>query len=231
MRTVLRRLRPLHPSKPPKNKIIRISKEKVSQKKIRKKISRKKKITKPDSVQTKNSEKRLTKTLTVFHEIIENYLIYAGSEKGYATQTLISRKYHIMNFLAFLEKRDIRGLREVTKDHIIDYLECLMKSGKTASTRKDVLTAIKMFFRYLKREYILETNVALLIESPKLEDRIPKALHYSDIVSILEAIEQDEKPSCNSLISICEVFVPLLSHQLSNLLMFMESCSSFCETI
>jgi integrase/recombinase XerD len=132
-------------------------------------------------------------------EIVDDYLISSAAEKLHSRSTIIAKKYHLRSFLSFLKERGIELFEDVGRDHIVDHLESLMRKGFKPATRHGALSAIKMLFKFLKRERMIKANPALLIDPPKLEERLPKALNYSDIIEILRTIEEDENGSVNAL--------------------------------
>ncbi len=117
---------------------------------------------------------------------IADFLVYLGSEKGLSPRTLEAYG------------RDLGGLKEFlkgnspTSDTIIHYFEQLKSKGTASSSICRALVAIKVFFRFLKREKRIEHNPTLFLESPKMWQLIPEVMTQEEVTRFLEAPGKDD---------------------------------------
>lgn len=118
-------------------------------------------------------------------EHLADFYSYIGSEKGLATNSIEAYRRDTTSFSEFLKKKGIIDFKEVTETHFIDYLSSLKCAGYAPSSMCRSLIAIKVLFRFLTRERILESNAALYFETPKLWQEIPEILTGKEIESLL----------------------------------------------
>lgn len=117
---------------------------------------------------------------------IRDFLVYLGSEKGLSPRTLEAYG------------RDLEGLRgflkelEPTSDAIVSYFEHLKGRGAASSSLCRALVAIKVFFRFLKRENRIEHHPALFLESPKMWQLIPEVMTQEEVARFLAAPGRDD---------------------------------------
>lgn len=124
--------------------------------------------------------------------LIEDFLSYLGSEKGLAQNTLFSYRRDIGLFIALLKEKGITEIKEVKEEDLIDFLASLKQAEYAASSICRALVAIRMFFRFLKREKWVEKDVASRLDSPKMWQLIPEVLTVAEVDALLNAPD----PSC-----------------------------------
>lgn len=119
-------------------------------------------------------------------EHLNDFVIYIGSEKGLAANTIEAYHRDVLSFIDFLESHLVREIQETTQNHIINFLALLnAKSYATSSICRNLIS-VKVFLRFLKREGILTHNPALYVETPKLWQLIPDVLSLSEVEALLQ---------------------------------------------
>lgn len=120
---------------------------------------------------------------------IDDFLLYLGSEKGLSPRTLeaYGRDLHLL--ATHLQC----PLEAVTSDGIIGYFQTLKAKGVASSTLCRSLVAIKVFFRFLKRERVITHNPTVFLESPKLWQLIPEVLTVDEVGRLLEAPDNESE--------------------------------------
>lgn len=117
---------------------------------------------------------------------IADFLVYLGSEKGLSPRTLEAYG------------RDLHGLREYLKgktpssEDIIHYFETLKGRGIASSSLCRALVAVKVFYRFMKREKRMEANPTLFLESPRMWQLIPEVMTEEEVSRFLEAPGRDD---------------------------------------
>ena len=116
---------------------------------------------------------------------IKDFGIYLISEKGFSLHTLKAYQTDLESFLSFLQNHSINKWLDVDQQHIIDFLGLKKQQNYAPSSISRALIAIKVFFRFLKREGILSLNVSHLLETPKVWQMIPEVLSIEEMQVLL----------------------------------------------
>ncbi len=121
-------------------------------------------------------------------DYLENFKLYLEIERNFSIHTIRAYYSDILSFIIWLDNRD---LRLVNHSMVIDYLSSIQKFdlAKTTITRK--ISAIRMFYKYLYREKIVENNPFLTVHSPKKQKKLPEFLTEQEIDKILNTIKID----------------------------------------
>jgi len=117
--------------------------------------------------------------------LLSEFLLYIASEKGLAMNTVEAYERDLQGFVGFLDGLGVEDFNVVERCHIIDYLTDLQRYDYASATLARVLIVIKVFFRFLKREGNVETNLAVYLESPKLWQLIPEVLSCEEVEALL----------------------------------------------
>ncbi len=118
---------------------------------------------------------------------IEYFLCYLGSEKGLAKNTLISYRRDIASFERFLNAKGIASWGLFSEEDAIAFLSLLKTQGYAASSICRCLVAVKMFVRFLKKEEVIDKDVTLYLDSPKMRQLIPEVLSVAEVDALLKA--------------------------------------------
>lgn len=116
---------------------------------------------------------------------LEDFATYLLSERGLSLHTLEAYRRDIQSFLDFLQSKQIHQRQEVQQQHIIDFLALKKSHNYASASISRALIAIKVFFRFLKREGLLSQNIALLLETPKVWQLIPDVLSLEEMEALL----------------------------------------------
>jgi integrase/recombinase XerD len=120
---------------------------------------------------------------------LEPFLRYQEAEIGMARNTLLAYGSDLRQFFEWLAKACPQGLSGIDLKVLTAYLGRLHERGLSATTVARHLVAIKMFFRYLMLEGVIQESVADLVSSPKLWQHLPQVMS-PDMVNRLLAAPQ-----------------------------------------
>ena len=112
-------------------------------------------------------------------------------EKNYSDLTAKGYLKDLDLFLEYLNDNNIKSYKNVEYQDIrlfVNYLYDLKYSNKTISRH---ISAVKSFFKYLKKESIIDDNPCTLITNPKLEKKLPKFLNFEDTEKLLKAFDNN----------------------------------------
>jgi len=121
---------------------------------------------------------------------IDQFLDYLSVERGLSKNTLSSYSRDLNKFAGYLEKSHVSSFNNVKKSHITDFMLFQKDRGLAANSIARGLAAMKVFFRFLAREGILETDIASVIETPKQWKHLPDALSLKEVEKILNVPNQ-----------------------------------------
>ena len=111
------------------------------------------------------------------YEIIE-YQNHLKLERSLSNNSIEAYLNDIKKLTDFLKSRGNDSLKysEVDIDVIKDFIEYLYKLGISSYTQARIISGIKSFFNYLVYEEKILANPTELIESPKLNKKLPDTL-------------------------------------------------------
>ena len=124
------------------------------------------------------------------YEIIE-YQNHLKLERSLSNNSIEAYLNDIKKLIDFLKSRGNDSLKysEVDIDVINDFIEYLYKLGISSYTQARIISGIKSFFNYLVYEEKILANPTELIESPKLNKKLPDTLNINEIDKILNSID------------------------------------------
>jgi tyrosine recombinase XerC len=122
-------------------------------------------------------------------EHVEQFLDYAAVVKAVSPKTVSCYRQDLEQLLEFLSLRGITKTEEVTLQDLTAFLAYVRSTGRKAATMARKLSAVRGFWRHLYRSGIVPRDVAALIDSPRLEKRLPKFLTHDEMVRLLAAPE------------------------------------------
>ena len=123
---------------------------------------------------------------------LEEFSAYLLLERGLSANTLAAYKSDLEFFLDFLQRQGLSDCKAVRRDHILDFLEEEKGQEKAISTIIRRLVAIRVFFRFLSREKILEANITEVMDSPRFWQLIPEFLSLSEVEALLHAFKGND---------------------------------------
>jgi integrase/recombinase XerD len=116
---------------------------------------------------------------------IQDFYLYIASEKGLSQNTQIAYRQDLERFIQFLVKREVLDFQKVDQKIILDFLETLREQNYASATLSRMLMTLKVFFRFLKREGHLITNITIYINSPKIWQLVPNVLSLSEVERLI----------------------------------------------
>ncbi|MEZ6064596.1 MAG: site-specific tyrosine recombinase XerD [Planctomycetaceae bacterium] len=135
-----------------------------------------------------------TPNLTALHpqQHLRPYLQYLRAECGMSSNTVHAYDNDLKQFLAWLQVTGIDSVRDVDLKVLAQFLQELHERTLAPTTIARRLVAIKMFFRYLMLEGVLEESRVDLLNSPKLWQYLPTVLSPETVDRLLLAPNEDD---------------------------------------
>ncbi len=114
---------------------------------------------------------------------LKDFILYLSAEKGLALNTLEAYQRDIKAFLTHYQGDVI----SITEGHLLDFLAALRQKGAAGSSICRAVIAIKVFFRFLKREKVIVQDPMAHLDSPKLWQLIPEVLNVAEVEALFQA--------------------------------------------
>lgn len=118
---------------------------------------------------------------------VPGFLNYLQAECGMAKNTVIAYRTDLEQFCEWSRDRGPELIQHTTLAHLSEYLGYLRERKLAVTSIARKLVSVKMFFRYLVLEGVLQESVADLVNSPKLWQHLPKVLSPEKTDQLLSA--------------------------------------------
>jgi integrase/recombinase XerD len=115
---------------------------------------------------------------------LEGFVAYAAGECHLAENTVAAYRRDLARFFVWL---DGRNLVELSISNLADYVNWLSGHELAPASIARHIVSLKVFFRYLQLEGALKDNLAELLGSQKLWERVPKVLSVAQVDRLLAA--------------------------------------------
>ncbi|MFB9761984.1 MULTISPECIES: site-specific tyrosine recombinase XerD [Bacillaceae] len=122
---------------------------------------------------------------------LKDYMHYMLVEKGLSQNTIVSYERDLKSYIKYLQKvEQLSSLAEVTRLHIIGFLQGLKDANKSSKTMARHIASVRSFHQFLLRERVLERDPSVHIETPQGERKLPKVLSVAEVEALLDAPKQ-----------------------------------------
>ena len=119
--------------------------------------------------------------------VAKEFYKYLDNEKGAAHNTLRAYRSDIEDFVRFIEQSPADLIDHNT---IRAYIVNVYKDLKKSSLARKV-SAIKVFFKFMRKKGYIDENTALIIRSPRIEKHLPKFYTIDEMFHFLDFLPKD----------------------------------------
>ena len=119
---------------------------------------------------------------------INDFLHFLRSERGLSLNTILAYRRDLLAFSCFLKGKELAFL---SREDLFSFLEGLQAKKYASSSICRMLVALKVFFRFLKREGGIAVDLGLCFETPKIWSLIPEVLQIDEVNALLEGPKGD----------------------------------------
>ena len=116
--------------------------------------------------------------------------MFLATERGLSNNYQLLVRRNLEKFSNWLN--NIKQLDSITTDDLSEYLSKRKKEGLAASSIRQNVVSLKIFFRFLCNNKILSEDIAEGLFSPKPEQLLPKTINQNDVKKLLESIETSD---------------------------------------
>ncbi len=117
--------------------------------------------------------------------LLDRFLNYLIVEKGLSQNTIEAYGHNVHRFLNFLEDKKIGPLEELSRLDLRTFLHFLKKKGLSTRSVARNLISVRMFFRFLQQEGVIDINPAEALELPKMAKILPEVLSLEEVDRLL----------------------------------------------
>ena len=118
--------------------------------------------------------------------IINEFLDYLKTIRKYSEHTLRSYRFDLEEFNSFCSTHDsISSFIEINAQTIQSFLQTLYRKKLSSKTQARRLASIKSMYKYLVETKSIDTNIALVIKTPKIIKELPHFLSLKEASDIL----------------------------------------------
>jgi len=115
---------------------------------------------------------------------------YLAVERGLSENYQLSTRRSLAEFAVWSRRRySLNSAREITIDHITEYLAERKRAGLAASSIKLIVVALKIFFRFLLGKGAVRRDPTETLSLPRIERYLPETLNEIQAEQLLEAID------------------------------------------
>ena len=129
---------------------------------------------------------------SLISSLIERFVSYLQSQDK-SQYTIVAYKKDLEQFVGYLSSVEITDVRDVNKGVIEAFIQKLLTQNYTKKSASRKLNSIRTFFRYLKRENLIEQNPALDVSHPKYSQSAPRVFSKLEYRAIRDAAKEDAR--------------------------------------
>ena len=123
-------------------------------------------------------------------DLLDTYLIAQKARKNLSDYTLRNYANDLRQFFDYLDEGN-RGLRTVDRLLVREYLSSLVASGLANGSVSRKVSTLRVFYRYLRNEDVLDADPMLGVRGPKKEQRLPRFLTQGEIETLINAADKE----------------------------------------
>ena len=123
---------------------------------------------------------------------IDDFLFYLASERGLAKNTIEAYRRDLAYFSDVLKQKNMTDFSQVREKEIQAFLQLLQSKNLASSSIYRAMVALKSFYRYLRREKLVQSEETLYFDTPKMWQLIPEVLTESEVQQLLEVPNEEE---------------------------------------
>jgi tyrosine recombinase XerC len=125
--------------------------------------------------------------------LIKDFVKYLKQERDFSENTLSSYQNDLKALEKFLEKRGKElSFSPADKNLLRDFLIDLKEKGLDFSSIARKVSALRSFFKFLKRRDLIEYNPALFLLTPKMKKKLPEVLSVAQMIKLLDEKERGD---------------------------------------
>ncbi len=119
------------------------------------------------------------------NQLLDQFIDYLSVERGLAANTLEAYRRDLTKFFGFLDRESSASIEGAGSRDIIAYLIYLRKSNLAIRSISRNLVAVRMFYKFLVNEDVINDDPTLNLDSPKTGLSLPEVLSQEEVERLL----------------------------------------------
>lgn len=119
---------------------------------------------------------------------LEKYLDYLKYNKNYSDKTIINYELDLKDYFNFL-KVECLDYKDITYNDLMPLFKHFETNKLTNKSIRRHISSIKGFYKYLVNNEIVNSNPFIYVNLPKKEQKLPRYLTLSEMLSIFDKME------------------------------------------
>lgn len=116
-------------------------------------------------------------------EDINNFLDYLLIEKKYSSNTIDAYKRDLTAFKDYFNNKSITNLKG---DELTRYKAYLLKNNDNTKSVSRKISTLRSFYKYLLINKVIDNNLLIYLDNPKIKKTLPKALSVEEVDKLLD---------------------------------------------
>jgi len=117
--------------------------------------------------------------------VLEDFVHWMDLERGLSPETILNYRIDLEQCINLLASKGITSWQSVTTQHLVDWSQSLGASELASRSIARKHSALKTFFKFLRKEKLIESDLTEFLTRPRVGKRLPKSLTIEEIESIL----------------------------------------------
>ncbi len=124
---------------------------------------------------------------------LQQFKAYLLFERSLSSNTLEAYLGDVQKFVQYLElEQSALGPLAVRRNHLEQFILWVNRLGLEASSQARLISGLRAFYKFLLVEDLLDEDPTEMLESPRLNRKMPDVLSLHDIQRMLAAIDLSE---------------------------------------
>lgn len=124
---------------------------------------------------------------------IQKFTDYLKFEKRYSQHSIVAYSNDLEQFASFLKAQfDTQAVEEVSSGFVRSWMAIMKDEGMEARTINRKLSALKSFFKFLRKQKVISQNPLATITGPKAGKKLPAFASEAEINRLLNEIQFPE---------------------------------------
>ena len=122
---------------------------------------------------------------------------FVASLTGSAANTVAAYRSDLLAFVEWAATRDVVAPEHVDRLLLRRYVAFLGANPDGAMARRSVarhVSSLRRYFRYLRREGVLEIDPSTSLRAPSGDGRLPRVLDHADVSTLLDGPAPEDEP-------------------------------------
>ena len=121
---------------------------------------------------------------------LEDFRDYLEQERSLAKNSLTAYVSDVDKLQQYADIADWKqSPRELTQSDLLQFIAYIYDLGMSAPSQARILVGVKAFYKFLLHRDLIEEDPSVLLEGPKIDQKLPDVLSFQEIEQILSAID------------------------------------------